>query len=234
MWYRSRSWAFAALLAALATAPAGAQLISEVRAFPLFEANTASDRVVLVATGKGCAHTGGLTRDGNTITLRVQSDDIPPILPVPCPSFVLPFPIGFLPPATYQLRVEADGQVVPQSSFSISPAKPELQLGVGDGIQYFARLEFKAHGGSPKAAFGVPLSSSAGYFWFFSPANPEVQIKVINARALNGHTWLFLSSATSLEFDLVVEGCVQSFCDHLKRYHQQAGRARSIFDVAFR
>jgi hypothetical protein len=231
--YRNRAWGFAALLTALATAPGGAQLVSDVRAFPLFDTYTASDRVVLVTTGKGCVHQDGMTRDGNTITLRLWSDDIPPISPAPCPSFVLPFPIDFLPAATYQLRVQVDGQVVAQSSFLISPPKPELQLSVGDGIQYFARLEFKVPGASPKAAFGVPLASTAGYFWFFSPTNPEVQIKLIGARALNGHTWLFLASATTLEFDLVVEGCVQSFCDHLKRYHQQADRAMSIFDVEF-
>lgn len=48
----------------------------------------------------------------------------------------------------------------------------------------------------------VPLGSlginRGGLFWFFSPDNPELLIKVLNACGLNGRFWVFFSAGTNV------------------------------------
>jgi hypothetical protein len=37
----------------------------------------------------------------------------------------------------------------------------------------------------------VPLGADTGYFWFFEDTNVELVVKVLDGRAINGHTWVF-------------------------------------------
>ena len=51
------------------------------------------------------------------------------------------------------------------------------------------------------AGIGVPRG---GLFWFFSPDNPEVLVKVLNACSLNGYYWVFLSAGTDVGYTATV------------------------------
>jgi len=55
----------------------------------------------------------------------------------------------------------------------------------------------------------IPLSSvgvtRGGLFWFFNAANPEMLVKVLNGKALNGHNWVFYSAGTSVGLTTRVE-----------------------------
>lgn len=51
---------------------------------------------------------------------------------------------------------------------------------------------------------GVPLSTDTGTFWFFSPTNTEVVVKVLDACAVDGHFWIFASGLTNLGVQLEV------------------------------
>jgi hypothetical protein len=61
-------------------------------------------------------------------------------------------------------------------------------------------------GGLSGDAQAVPLGDkgmpSAGLFWFFGPANPELLVKVLDGCAINGHYWLFVSGGTNVGVDL--------------------------------
>jgi hypothetical protein len=46
--------------------------------------------------------------------------------------------------------------------------------------------------------------SDSGLLWFFRPDNHEVLVKVLNGCQLNGHYWVFVSAATTVEYELVV------------------------------
>ena len=48
------------------------------------------------------------------------------------------------------------------------------------------------------------LTADTGYFWFFSPSNTEVVIKVLNACSIDGHFWIFGSGLTNLGVVLTV------------------------------
>jgi hypothetical protein len=241
--YRTRSRTIGLLLvvAALAAGAASAQEISDVAAFVVAQSYpqlgsgvTASDPVLLLVVGKGCVHpVGGVPRDGNTFTVTLESLPPPPILPVPCSTFVFDFFLDRLAAGTYQVRVVGDGQLLRQSSFLVAPPSPALAV---DGTSYLFELQFALPGAAPQAAYGVALGAFAGYFWFFAPGSPEVQVRLIDGRPLNGHRWLFVASSTTLEFDLIVKACPPVdplLCFEVERYHQAPGRHAPILDFAF-
>jgi hypothetical protein len=56
------------------------------------------------------------------------------------------------------------------------------------------------------AGIGLPeaLTDSSGYFWFFDPSNPELLIKLIDGRAVNGHFWVFLGGLSDVDYSVTV------------------------------
>ena len=50
----------------------------------------------------------------------------------------------------------------------------------------------------------VPLSDQSGYFWFFSPNNVELLIKVLDGTAVNGHVWVFFAATTNVFYNVTV------------------------------
>lgn len=56
----------------------------------------------------------------------------------------------------------------------------------------------------------VPLSdgsdnaANSGYFWFFSPDNVELTVKILDGRAINGHFWVFFGTMTDVEFWIII------------------------------
>ncbi len=51
----------------------------------------------------------------------------------------------------------------------------------------------------------VPFSDDAGSFWFFSPENLEISVKVIDGCAVNGRFWVFASGLTNVAVLLGVQ-----------------------------
>lgn len=50
----------------------------------------------------------------------------------------------------------------------------------------------------------IPLTRDTGSFWFFDDENVELVVKVLDARAVNGHFWVFYGSLTDVGFTLTV------------------------------
>jgi hypothetical protein len=73
----------------------------------------------------------------------------------------------------------------------------------GDG-RFRVEVEYQSvlGGGVEGRGNALPLGSlgvgRGGLFWFFSPDNPEVLIKILDGCGVNGHFWLFSSAATNL------------------------------------
>ena len=53
-------------------------------------------------------------------------------------------------------------------------------------------------------ARALQVTADTGYFWFFSPDNLEVNIKVLNGCGVNGRFWAFVSGLTDVEVDVYV------------------------------
>lgn len=53
---------------------------------------------------------------------------------------------------------------------------------------------------------GAPISGTedTGFFWFFTPDNLELAIKVLDGRGINGHFWVFYGALTTVEYTVTV------------------------------
>ncbi len=53
----------------------------------------------------------------------------------------------------------------------------------------------------PLAPLGV---IHGGLFWFFSPDNPEVLVKILNGCAINDHYWIYVTAGTNVGYTVTV------------------------------
>ncbi len=81
----------------------------------------------------------------------------------------------------------------------------------------------------------VPLTEDSGYFWFFSPNNPEVFVKVLDACfEPYDHFWVFVGGLTDVETHVTV---VDTVTGEVQRYDKELGlgfdpiRDTSAFDT---
>jgi hypothetical protein len=101
------------------------------------------------------------------------------------------------------------------TSADAEPLRPETALAAAancapgptdlclNGGRFRVSLAWKAQG-TQGAGQAVPLTSDTGYFWFFSPTNVEVAIKVLDGRPLNGHFWVFYGALSNVEYTITV------------------------------
>ena len=104
------------------------------------------------------------------------------------------------------------------------------------GVLFSVAVEWSTPDGVLKGdAFSVPTSDEGGYFWFFSPTNPEVYIKIVDGTPINGRWWIFISSNTNLEFKVHV-GYLKLFEPPLvisQTYVSPAGANKNFIDTTF-
>lgn len=101
-----------------------------------------------------------------------------------------------------------------------------LCLNGGRFIVDVAWKDFQGGGGSGVAR---PLTSDTGTFWFFDPENIELVVKVLDARAVNGHFWVFYGSLTNVEFRLRV---TDRETGEVAEYSNPPGQLASLGDTA--
>ena len=73
-----------------------------------------------------------------------------------------------------------------------------------------------------------PLVDDSGVFWFFTEENLELVVKVLDARPINGHFWVYYGALSNVAFELEVT-------DHLtgnrRTYSNPLGRFASLGDA---
>lgn len=105
------------------------------------------------------------------------------------------------------------------------PPGPDLCL---DG-RFRARVEWKVEGqSSSQQAVPVPKTPNFGYFWFFSPGNVELALKIVDGRFVNGHMWIFAASLTNVAFDVTV---TDTLTGRTMTYSNPAGQLASFVDT---
>jgi hypothetical protein len=77
-----------------------------------------------------------------------------------------------------------------------------------NGSRFAVELTWKDFAGRTGSGHAVPLSGDTGLFWFTSPNNVEVILKVLDARGLNGHFWVFFGALTNQEYTIRVTDTV--------------------------
>lgn len=107
-------------------------------------------------------------------------------------------------------------------------AAPSLQDDTLELGRFTARVSWKLPSGETGHGRPLPFGAQTGMFWFFSPRNVEMAIKVLDGRGLNGHFWVFYASLTDVELDLVL---TDTTTGAERRYHNPAGTMASAADV---
>jgi hypothetical protein len=76
------------------------------------------------------------------------------------------------------------------------------------------------------SGMAVPLApvgaSGGGMFWFFSPTNPELLVKLVNGCGLNNRWWVFYAATTNVQFTLTV---TDTKTNAIKQYVNPLGQA---------
>jgi hypothetical protein len=71
--------------------------------------------------------------------------------------------------------------------------------------RFRVNVQFTAPNQPARAGKSVPASSAdSGLFWFFSPANWEVLVKVLDACPISPNYWVFLSANTNVAFTVTI------------------------------
>ena len=142
-------------------------------------------------------------------------------------SAVQDYAIGSLAAGTHTIRLTADStNAVAESNEGDNAYTKTVTVGavggsctVSDISLCLSAARFKVSvawqtgpvGGTP-TAFGdgtaVSLTSDTGYFWFFDSANVEVIVKVLDARGVNNHFWVFAAGLTNVRATVTVTDTV--------------------------
>src|SRR5215467_4965130 len=83
--------------------------------------------------------------------------------------------------------------------------------------------------GTSGVGTGVALTGDTGYFWFFSPNNIELVLKVVDGRAFNGMFWVFYGALSNVEYTITVTDTVTGT---VKNYANPSGNLASVADTA--
>jgi CSLREA domain-containing protein len=96
--------------------------------------------------------------------------------------------------------------------------------------RFKVNVSFKTSQGQTGSGQAVQLTPDTGYFWFFSPSNVEVTIKVLNGCGFNQRFWVFLSGLTNVEVTVTVTDVVTGAT---KTYTNPQGRTfRTVLDTS--
>ena len=91
------------------------------------------------------------------------------------------------------------------------------------GNRFRAEVEWRTPAGEVGMAKPLPYGSDdSGLFWFFSPDNWELQIKVLDACAARDRFWVFAAATTNVEYTLRV---TDTFTGDVKEYFNPLGQA---------
>lgn len=92
-----------------------------------------------------------------------------------------------------------------------------------------ARWKNQHDGGTEGEATAVARTDETGSFWFFSPANVELLVKILDGRALGGKFWVFSGSLSDVEHWITVTDTVTG---EEKTYHNPPGSYCGRADTA--
>jgi hypothetical protein len=163
--------------------------------------------------------------DPGTILLRLTPCPVDP--PPPDVPFAQTVTVGPLPEGTYSVEVEGGSFTAPLFVSDLQPLRLVNSL-------FFVKQRFEASLTWHTAiASGVGVSEAvtdnSGYFWFFDPSNPELLVKVIDGRAVNGHFWVFLGGLSDVAYTLTL---TDRATDKVRTYTNTPGAVTSRADTS--
>ncbi len=98
-----------------------------------------------------------------------------------------------------------------------------------NGGRFQVSVAWKDFAGNTGLGQAVPLTGDTGYFWFFSPSNVEVVLKVLDGRALNDHFWVFYGALSTVEYVITV---TDTQTGNSKTFFNPSGNLASVADTS--
>jgi hypothetical protein len=96
------------------------------------------------------------------------------------------------------------------------------------GGRFQASVTWTTPDGRTGPGHGIAAAANAQGFWFFTPDNVDLTLKVLDGRAVNGKFWVFFGSLTNVRFTLTV---TDTQTGALKTYTNAQGQIASVADV---
>jgi predicted esterase len=87
--------------------------------------------------------------------------------------------------------------------------------------RFRAEVAWEIKGRSGPGVVVPGASADSGLFWFFSPDNWELMVKVLDGCGNNGHYWVFAAATTDVHYVLTV---TDTLTGRVARYENPAGR----------
>ncbi|MEX1246709.1 MAG: hypothetical protein WEF99_18340 [Thermoanaerobaculia bacterium] len=107
------------------------------------------------------------------------------------------------------------------------PGSTALCLGQG---RFQVRVDWSIpNQGRSGSGTAVPVTGDTGYFWFFSEANVELIVKVLDGRAVNGHFWVFYGALSNVEYTISV---LDTETGAVRTYSNPSGNLASHADTS--
>jgi ELWxxDGT repeat protein len=132
-----------------------------------------------------------------------------------------------------QLYFTADDRLHGNELWTLPLGGPDVcqpsstSLCLNDG-RFKVEAEWRDFQGNIGAGQAVAITADTGGFWFFSPENVEVVLKVLDGRTLNDHFWVYFGALTNVEYTLTV---TDTTTGATRRYFNPAGAFGSIGDT---
>ena len=149
-------------------------------------------------------------------------------------------PLGIALPAITDTDAFATCNSAPTPLSRIKTAASQTSLELAG--QFQITVEWQDFGGGTGTGTGVSLTSHSGYFWFFSPDNPELFIKLFDDYADTGYFWVVFGTTTNVEFTVTVtnteDAQIRGYFNPLGNtpstvIHRQAFVSSTVFADAF-
>jgi hypothetical protein len=124
-----------------------------------------------------------------------------------------------------------DAPLVPPVVAPPLPATGACAAGPGDlclGSRFRVGVSWRTSTGTGIGT-AVPLTADTGYFWFFSSANLELVVKVLDGRSINNHFWVFYGALSDVEYTLTV---TDTQTGRTKTYFNPQGTLASVADTS--
>ena len=95
--------------------------------------------------------------------------------------------------------------------------------------RFRVEVEWQTSVGEDGAGFAVPQTDDTGAFWFFSPNNIELLVKVLDGRHINDHFWVFFGGLSDVEYKITVSDSETALC---REYLNVQGTQASVGDTS--
>jgi hypothetical protein len=129
-----------------------------------------------------------------------------------------------IPTGAYRLRLTG---VKNTNGCTVDPDPSTLCV---DSDRFKIHVDWNAvHQGTQGEGTAVSMTADTGSFWFFSADNVELVIKVLDARPINGHFWVFYGALTNVQYTVTVTDTLNGT---VKQYSSPQDTQASVSDTS--